>query len=197
MTALGLAFFVNAAILVLGAMTFNGRAGAVVGGRMIAFGPDTDWIRVAYLTLSPLLGATAASLLFAIALLASGQSSTITGTLAGQVVMEGFLDLRLQPWARRLVTRLAAIAPAVVVIGWRGGGSVNGLLVLSQVVLALQLPFAMFPLLWFTSRRRFMHGWRIGPVLLAAGWGSAILITAMDAYGLPGAFADAWKLATG
>jgi manganese transport protein len=196
-TALGLAFFVNAAILVLGAMTFNGRAGAVIDGRMIAFGPDADWIRVAYLTLSPLLGATAASLLFAIALLASGQSSTITGTLAGQVVMEGFLDLRLAPWARRLVTRGAAIGPAVLVIALHGGGSVNGLLVLSQVVLALQLPFAMFPLLWFASRTRFMRSWRTGPVLLAAGWGSAVLITAMDLYGLPGAFRAAWKLAAG
>lgn len=196
-SALGVAFFVNAAILVLGAMTFNGRPGAVVGGRLIPFGPDSDWIRVAYLTLSPLLGATAASLLFAIALLASGQSSTLTGTLAGQVVMEGFLDLRLAPWARRLVTRLAAILPAVVVIALRGDGGVTGLLVLSQVVLALQLPFAMFPLLWFTSRRRFMRRWRTGPVLLAAGWGSALLITALDVWGLPGALSDAWKLAAG
>ena len=196
-TALGLAFLVNAAILVLGAMTFNGRAGALVGGRMIAFGSETDWIRVAYLTLSPLLGATAASLLFAIALLASGQSSTLTGTLAGQVVMEGFLDLRLEPWARRLVTRLAAIGPAVLIIALRGDGSVNGLLVLSQVVLALQLPFAMLPLLWFTSRRRYMRGWRMGPLLLAAGWSSAVLITAMDVYGLPGALRDAWRLARG
>jgi manganese transport protein len=178
-------------------MTFNGRAGAVVGGRMIAFGPDTDWIRVAYLTLSPLLGATAASLLFAVALLASGQSSTLTGTLAGQVVMEGFLDLRLKPWLRRLITRLAAIGPAVLIIALRGDGSVNGLLVLSQVVLALQLPFAMFPLLWFTSRRRYMRGWRMGPLLLAAGWSSAVLITAMDVYGLPGALRDAWRLAGG
>jgi manganese transport protein len=169
----------------------------VVDGRMVAFGPDADWIRVAYLTLSPLLGATAASLLFAIALLASGQSSTLTGTLAGQVVMEGFLDLRLASWARRLVTRLTAIAPAVVVIALRGGGSINGLLVLSQVVLALQLPFAMFPLLWFTSRPRFMRRWRSGPVLLALGWASAILITALDCYGLPGALGDAWRLAAG
>ena len=188
--ALGLALFINAAILALAAETFSGRAGLEAGGVHYAFNAATDWIRVAYLTLAPLLGTAAASTLFAVALLASGQSSTITGTLAGQVVMEGFLDLRLSPWRRRLITRLVAITPAVVVIGLHGGGDVNGLLVLSQIVLALQLPFAMFPLLHFTSSARFMGRWRSGVVLLTAGWASAILITAMDLYGLPGALAE-------
>ncbi len=195
--ALGLAFFVNAAILVLAATTFNGRAGAVAGGVAFAFNSDTDWIRVAYLTLAPLLGTTAASLLFALALLASGQSSTLTGTLAGQVVMEGFLDLRMAPWLRRLVTRLAAVVPAMLAIGLWGNVGVNALLVLSQVVLALQLPFAMFPLLHLTSRRSVMGPWRNGWFLLAAGWTSAVVITAMDICGLPGAMAQAANLLLG
>ena len=196
--ALSLAFLVNAAILVLAATTFYGRQGLVVGGHAYVFDAGTDWIRVAFLTLAPLLGTGAASLLFAVALLASGQSSTITGTLAGQVVMEGFLDLHLSPWLRRLVTRLVAITPAILVIGLRGGGGeVNGLLVLTQVVLALQLPFAVFPLLVFTSRRRHMGELKLGPGLLAAGWTSAVLITALDLYGLPDAFRDAAKVVTG
>ena len=192
--ALSLAFFVNAGILVLAAITFHGRSGLNVGGVAYAFNGDTDWIRVAFLTLAPLLGTFAASLLFAVALLASGQASTITGTLAGQVVMEGFLHLRVSPWLRRLITRLIAIVPAVAVIAVRGGGGVNDLLVLSQVVLALQLPFAMFPLLHLTSKGALMGRWRSGAFLLAAGWGSALLITAMDLYGLPGALSDALKV---
>ena len=196
-TALAAAFFVNAAILVLAAVVFHGKPGATVDGRFFAFGPDTDWIRVAFLTLAPLLGTGAASLLFAAALLASGQSSTLTGTLAGQVVMEGFLRWRLRPWVRRLVTRLLAVVPAVIIIGLRGGGGVNDLLVLSQVVLALQLPFAMFPLLVFTSRRAVMGEWRSGPWLLAAGWCSAVLITGMDLYGLPGALQEAVRIVGG
>src|SRR6266852_6975620 len=144
--ALSVAFFVNAAILVLAAMVFNGRESvALPGGEVVTFNDDTDWIRVAYLTLAPLLGTALASILFAVALLASGQSSTITGTLAGQVVMEGFMHWRIRPWLRRLVTRLLAILPAVFIIGSRGEGSVTDLLVLSQVVLAMQLPLAMFP----------------------------------------------------
>ena len=195
--ALSLAFFVNAAILVLAASTFHGRSGAVVGGMRYAFGADTDWIRVAFLTLAPLIGAGAASLLFAIALLASGQSSTLTGTLAGQVVMEGFVRLRLSPAARRLVTRLLAIAPAVAVIARRGNSGINDLLVLSQVVLAFQLPFAMFPLLHLTSRDRIMGRMRNGPVLLGAGWTCAAVITAVDAFGLPASLADAWRVVAG
>ena len=113
------------------------------------------------LTLAPLLGTAAASTLFAVALLASGQSSTITGTLAGQVVMEGFMHWRIKPWVRRIITRTLAVLPAVLIIGLRGDSSVTDLLTLSQVVLALQLPFAMFPLLHFTSSRRRMGQWRI------------------------------------
>jgi len=196
--ALTIAFFVNAAIMVLAALVFFGKESVTVaGGEVVRFSADSDWIRVAYLTLAPLLGTTAASTLFAIALLASGQSSTITGTLAGQVVMEGFMHWRLKPWLRRLITRLLAIIPAVLVIGIRGNGSVNDLLVLSQVVLALQLPFAMFPLLQFTSSRRRMGQWRNGWFLLLTGWGSAILITVMDLYSLPDALRDAWSVIVG
>lgn len=195
--ALTLAFFVNAAILVLAAMVFFGKDATTVGGHTYAFGPDTDWIRVAYLTLAPLLGTVAASVLFAVALLASGQSSTITGTLAGQVVMEGFMHWQITPWVRRVVTRVLAILPAVLIIGARGDSSVNDLLVLSQVVLALQLPFAMFPLLWFTSRRKYLGKWRNGWLLMIVGWGSALLITAMDIYGLPDAAREAWHVIVG
>ena len=184
--ALTVAFFVNAAILVLAATVFFGKQGvAVSGGHYVAFNANSDWIRVAYLTLAPLLGTTVASTVFAVALLAAGQSSTITGTLAGQVVMEGFMHWRIKPWVRRLITRALAILPAVLVIGLRGDSSVTDLLTLSQVVLALQLPFAMFPLLHFTSSRKRMGRWRNGRFLLAAGWASAILITCMDIYGLP------------
>lgn len=186
--ALSIAFFINAAILVLAAIVFFGKSSVTVpGGQVIQFSGDSDWIRVAYLTLAPLLGTTAASTLFAVALLASGQSSTITGTLAGQVVMEGFMHWRIQPWVRRLITRALAILPAVIIIGARGESSVTDLLTMSQVVLALQLPFAMFPLLQFTSSRQRMGSWKISGFLLIAGWTSAILITAMDVYGLPDA----------
>src|SRR5882757_9370543 len=123
--ALTVAFLVNAAILVLAAMVFYEKASVpVAGGHIVHFSASSDWIRVAYLTLAPLLGTAAAGTLFAVALLASGQSSTITGTLAGQVVMEGFMHWRLQPWVRRLITRLLAIIPAVLIIGVRGNGSV-------------------------------------------------------------------------
>jgi manganese transport protein len=182
--ALSVAFLVNAGILVLAAMVFNGRDSVTVGQEAIAFDKDTDWIRVAYLTLSPLLGTVLASVLFAVALFASGQSSTITGTLAGQVVMEGFMHWRIRPWVRRLITRLMAIVPAVLVVGMNGDASVTDLLVLSQVVLALQLPFAMFPLLHFTSSRRWMGPYRNGWFLLATGWISFVLITSLNVYGL-------------
>ena len=196
--ALSIAFFVNAAILVLAAMVFFGKQSATMaGGQVIKFTADSDWIRVAYLTLAPLLGAGLASTLFAVALLASGQSSTITGTLAGQVVMEGFMHWRIKPWVRRLITRTLAILPAVFVIGLRGDSSVTDLLILSQVVLALQLPFAMFPLLHFTSSRKRMGHWKNGWFLLIAGWGSAILITAMDVFGLPDSLKAAWRVMVG
>jgi len=196
--ALTVAFFVNAAILVLAATVFFGKESVLVaGGQVVKFSADSDWIRVAYLTLAPLLGTTFASTLFAVALLASGQSSTITGTLAGQVVMEGFMHWRILPWVRRLITRSLAILPAILIIGIRGSSSVTDLLTLSQVVLALQLPFAMFPLLQFTSSRKRMGAWKNGWFLLIAGWSSAILITAMDIYGLPDSLKTAWQVITG
>ena len=196
--ALTIAFFVNAAILVLAATVFFGKESvAVSGGHVVRFSADSDWIRVAYLTLAPLLGTGFASTLFAVALLASGQSSTITGTLAGQVVMEGFMHWRIRPWLRRLITRTLAILPAVLIIGVRGNSSVTDLLTLSQVVLALQLPFAMFPLLHFTTSRKRMGAWKNGWFLLVAGWASAILITAMDIFGLPDSFKAAWQVITG
>jgi len=196
--ALTIAFFVNAAILVLAAQVFFGKESVVLGGgQVVKFSADSDWIRVAYLTLAPLLGTAAASILFAVALLASGQSSTITGTLAGQVVMEGFMHWRIQPWVRRLITRTMAILPAVFIIGLRGESSVTDLLTLSQVVLALQLPFAMFPLLHFTSSGSRMGKWKNGWFLLIAGWGSAILITALDIYGLPDSVRTAWHIILG
>jgi len=196
--ALVIAFFVNAAILVLAAMVFYGKTSVTVaGGQVVPFNDDTDWIRVAYLTLAPLLGVAAASPLFAIALLASGQASTITGTLAGQVVMEGFMHWKLSPWVRRIITRLLAILPAILIIGIRGDSSVNDLLNLSQVVLALQLPLAMFPLLHFTSSRVRMGAWKNGWFLMITGWGSALLITALDVYGLPDALKQAWAVIVG
>ena len=196
--ALTIAFFVNAAILVLAAMVFFGKESVTVpGGQVVKFNAESDWIRIAYLTLAPLLGTAAASTLFAVALLASGQSSTITGTLAGQVVMEGFMHWRIKPWVRRLITRTLAILPAVVIIGLRGDSSVTGLLTLSQVVLALQLPVAMFPLLQFTSSRKRMGNWKNGWFLMIAGWASAMLITALDLYGLPDSLKAAWQVITG
>src|SRR5450755_2679759 len=124
--ALAVAFFVNAAILVLAAIVFFGKESvAVAGGQVVHFSAESDWIRVDYLTLAPLLGTALASTLFAVALLASGQSSTITGTLAGQVVMEGFMHWRIKPWLRRLITRTLDILPAVFIIGVRGDSSVT------------------------------------------------------------------------
>jgi manganese transport protein len=196
--SLSAAFFVNAAILVLAAVIFFGRDKvALPSGQVISFSPDADWIQIAYVTLAPLVGKVAASLLFAVALLASGQSSTITGTLAGQVVMEGFMRWTIAPWIRRLATRLCAIIPAVILIGLRGGGSVTDLLTLSQVVLAIQLPLAMVPLLCFAGSRRRMGDGKIGGFLLVAGWASCVLITVLDVYGLPGAIHDAIGVFTG
>jgi manganese transport protein len=196
--ALTVAFFVNAAILVLAAMVFYGKQSVTVaGGQVVMFNPDSDWIRIAYLTLAPLLGATAASTLFAVALLASGQSSTITGTLAGQVVMEGFMSWRIRPWIRRMISRTLAVVPAIWIISIRGNGSVTDLVNLSQVILCLILPFAMFPLLHFTSSRRIMGQWANGWFLMVLGWGSVILITLMDIYSLPESLKDAWHIIAG
>src|SRR5882672_2248201 len=143
--ALGFALFINAAILVLGAAAFHTRGLH-----------DVAEIADAYKLLSPVLGASLASTLFACALLASGQNSTLTGTLAGQIVMEGFLDIRLKPWLRRLITRSIAIIPAALVIGFAGENKVTSLLILSQVILSFQLPFAVIPLIQFTGDRSKM-----------------------------------------
>ena len=168
--ALGLALFVNAAILILAASAFH------VIGRT-----DVAEIQDAYRLLAPTLGATAASVLFAVALLASGQNSTVTATLAGQVVMEGFLNLRLAPWLRRLITRGIAIVPAAVVAAAYGESGTAKLLVASQVVLSLQLPFAVIPLVLFTSDKAKM-GELASPVWLkTAAWGCAVLIVGLNA----------------
>jgi len=196
--ALAVAFLINAGILVLAATVFFGKDSVTVaGGEVVTFGPDSDWIRIAHLTLAPLLGTTLASTLFAVALLASGQSSTITGTLAGQVVMEGFMRWRLRPWIRRMVSRTLAIVPAIWIVIVRGTGSVTDLVNLSQVILCLILPLALFPLLLFTSSRRRMGRWVNGWFLLILGWGSALLITAMAIYSLPASLKEAWRIITG
>ena len=167
--ALTFALFVNAAILILAASAFH------VNGRT-----DVAEIQDAYHLLAPTLGATAASVLFAIALLASGQNSTVTATLAGQVVMEGFLHIRLQPWLRRLITRALAIIPAVIVAALYGESGTARLLVLSQVVLSLQLPFAVVPLVMFTSDRAKMGELASPAWLRAAAWVIAATIVALN-----------------
>jgi manganese transport protein len=143
--ALSLALFINSAILILAAATFH-----FSGHQHVAE------IQDAHKLLSPLLGAAPASAIFAVALLASGQNSTLTATMAGQIVMEGFLHIRLRPWLRRLITRLVAIVPALLTIVFMGEGSTTNLLILSQVILSLQLSFAVIPLIMFTSDRRLM-----------------------------------------
>lgn len=157
--ALTLALFVNAAILVLAGAVFHGSGHE-----------DVADIGQAHALLAPLLGAGIASTLFALALLASGLNSTVTATLAGQVVMEGFLRLRLPNWARRLVTRGLAIVPVVAITAIYGEKGTMDLLVLSQVVLSMQLPFAVVPLVWFVSDRRRMGGFAISRGLAALAW---------------------------
>ncbi|HEY0781778.1 MAG TPA: Nramp family divalent metal transporter [Thermoanaerobaculia bacterium] len=166
--ALNCAFFVNAAILVLAAATFN-RHGQVVTELAQAHG-----------LLSPLLGTSLASLAFAVALLAAGQSSTLTGTLAGQVVMEGFLQFRMRPWLRRMVTRSLALIPAVLTLWLVGDKGTYQLLILSQVILSLQLPFAVVPLVQFTSDRKRMGEFANGRLLTALSWGTALVILALN-----------------
>ena len=163
--ALAFALFVNAAILVLGAAAFHTR-----GLHNVAEIAD------AYKLLSPVLGVSLASTLFACALLASGQNSTLTGTLAGQIVMEGFLDIRLKPWVRRLITRVLAITPAVLVIGIAGEGKVTALIILSQVVLSFQLPFAVIPLIQFTGSRAKMGEFANSAVTSLIAWVVAAII---------------------
>jgi manganese transport protein len=178
--ALLFAFFINAAILVLAAATFH-----QTGHQSVAD------INDAYHLLTPLLGTTAASTLFAVALLAAGQNSTITGTLAGQIVMEGFLDIRLPAWLRRLITRLIAIIPAVIVTALYGERGAGGLLILSQVILSLQLSFAVVPLVRFTGERRKMGEFANGRPLTAVAWSVAVMIVELNAWLLIGT-ARAW-----
>ncbi len=178
--ALNGAMFVNLAILVLSAAVFF-RAGKVV----------TD-IEQAYQLLTPLLGAGVASALFGIALLCSGQSSTITGTMAGQIVMEGFLDIRIRPWLRRLSTRALAVTPAAFVVYSAGAAGTFKLLLLSQVILSLQLPFAVVPLLHLTSDRNRMGPFASGPWLHIGGWLSAAFIVGLNIWALFQPLADMW-----
>jgi manganese transport protein len=168
--ALNLAFFVNAAILILAAATFY-KAGMY----------EVAEIQDAHKFLAPLLGTKWAPILFAVALIAAGQSSTITGTLAGQIIMEGYLNLRIQPWVRRIITRLIAIIPAVVVISIFGEGVTGKLLILSQVILSLQLGFAIIPLIHFVSDKSKMRGFHISRTTQVASWIVASIIVALNA----------------
>jgi manganese transport protein len=167
--ALMFAFFINVAILVVAAATFHAHGQTGVAE-----------IQDAYKLLSPMLGVGAASVIFAVALLASGQNSTLTGTLAGQIVMEGFLDLRLRPWLRRLITRMLAVVPAAIVASLYGMDGVARLMVLSQVVLCLQLPFAIIPLVHFTGDRRKMGEFVSPGWLKALAWATAALIIVLN-----------------
>jgi len=169
--ALLIAFFINAAILVLSAAAFHGTEHE-----------DVADIGDAYALLAPVLGAPLASTLFAVALLASGQNSTLTGTLAGQIVMEGFLNIRLRPWVRRLITRLIAIVPAVIVAGLYGERGVGELLILSQVILSLQLSFAVVPLVLFTGQRAKMGAFTNPLWLASAAWFITMVIAGLNAY---------------
>ena len=169
--ALMSALFINAAILIVSAAVFHGTEHESVAD-----------IGDAYQLLSPLLGTTAAGVLFAVALLCSGQNATLTGTLAGQIVMEGFVNIRLRPWLRRLITRLVAIVPAVIVIILYGERGTGALLVLSQVILSLQLPFAVFPLVSFTSDRRKMGDLVAPRWIQMLAWIVAVIIAALNAY---------------
>jgi manganese transport protein len=166
--ALNLALLVNGGILILAASTFHKQ------------GVEVTEIQQAHLLLSPLLGTSLASVLFAVALLAAGQSSTITGTMAGQIVMEGFVNLRMQPWLRRLITRLLAIIPAAITIVLAGEAATYQLLILSQVILSLQLPFAVIPLIHFTSDRTTMGEFANARWVQALAWLTALIIVALN-----------------
>ncbi len=167
--ALTFALFINAAILIVSAATFHTRGQH-----------DVAEIQDAFHMLSPTLGVGIASTLFALALLASGQNSTLTGTLAGQIVMEGFLRIRLRPWVRRLITRMAAIVPAVIVTVMYGESGTARLLVFSQVVLSLQLPFAVIPLVRFTNSRKIMGEFASAAWVRVTAWSVAALIVSLN-----------------
>jgi manganese transport protein len=169
--ALMSALFINAAILIVAAAVFHGTENASVAD-----------IGDAHKLLSPLLGTTAAGVLFAVALLCAGQNATLTGTLAGQIVMEGFVNIRLRPWLRRLITRLVAIVPAVIVVSFYGERGTGALLILSQVILSLQLPFAVFPLVSFTSDRRKMGALVSPRWVQILAWTIAVIIAALNVF---------------
>ena len=168
--ALMFALFINAAILIVAAATFHAR-----GEHGVAE------IQDAYKLLTPMLGVPVASMLFAFALLASGQNSTLTGTLAGQIVMEGFLNLRLRPWLRRLITRMVAIIPAVIVAALYGASGTARLLLLSQVILSLQLSFAVIPLILFVGDRRKMGEFAVSGWVWGLSWATAVVIVLLNA----------------
>lgn len=167
--ALNLALFVNAAILILAAAVFhkNGYDGV-------------SEIQDAHRLLEPLLGKSYAPVLFAIALIAAGQSSTVTGTLAGQIVMEGYLDLRIAPWLRRIITRLLAVVPALLVVNLMGEQATGDMLIMSQVILSMQLGFAVIPLLHYVSDKRRMGQFAIGFWTKLGGWASTVIIVALN-----------------
>ena len=169
--ALMSALFINAAILIIAAAAFHGTPHENVAD-----------IGDAYTLLTPLLGTSMASILFAVALLCSGQNATLTGTLAGQIVMEGFMNIRLRPWLRRLITRLIAIVPAVIVVWLYGEQGTGSLLILSQVILSLQLPFAVIPLVMFTSNRTKMGPFVSPQWVKILAWFIAIVITGLNAW---------------
>jgi manganese transport protein len=169
--ALLFAFFINAAILVVSAATFHGTEHS-----------DVADIADAYKLLTPVLNDSLASTVFALALLASGQNSTLTGTMAGQIVMEGFLDIRLRPWVRRMLTRMVAIVPAVTVAAMYGERGVGQLLVFSQVVLSMQLSFAVVPLVSFTSDRQKMGRFANSRALAVLAWIVTAVIVSLNLY---------------
>src|SRR4051812_6951660 len=172
--ALMTALFINAAILMMAAAVFH------TSGH-----PEVAEIGDAYKLLSPLLGTKMASILFAVALLCSGQNATLTGTLAGQIVMEGFINIRLRPWLRRLITRLIAIIPAIIVVALYGERGTGQLLILSQVVLSLQLSFAVIPLVMFTNDKLKMGPFANPLWVKAMAWTAAALIAGLNIYLLP------------
>ncbi len=169
--SLGLAFFINAGILILAAAAFHGNNLTHVAD-----------IRDAYQLLDPVLGSKLASILFAVALLASGQNATLTGTLAGQIVMEGFLDLRIAPWLRRLITRLIAIIPAFFITWIYGESKIGELLVFSQVILSMQLSFAVIPLVMFTGDKQKMGEFANSPLLQGIVWVITLIILGLNMY---------------
>ncbi|MNN05666.1 Divalent metal cation transporter MntH [compost metagenome] len=169
--ALTFALFINSAILIVAAATFHKTGMTQVAD-----------ISEAYHLLTPIVGTTLASVMFAVALLASGQNSTLTGTLAGQIVMEGFVNIRLAPWLRRLITRLIAIIPAVIVTAIYGEQGTQDLLILSQVILSLQLPFAVIPLVKFTSSKAKMGEFANKTWLKTLAWLIAGIIVLLNVY---------------